>query len=208
MVLMAGWQALLSRYSDQDAFGVGFPIANRTHSQLESVAGCFLNTLVLRADLSGDPTFAELLGRVRTRALQAYAHQAAPLDRLVQELGVRRDPARNPLFQAMINLQNAPPSGAAFPGLETTTTVVRTPTAKLDLTLVARMRERRIDGEWEYSTELFDDQTIRRMAAQFETLLESVAADPEQPVADLPLLATDSWNEVLELRQDDRVRNP
>jgi amino acid adenylation domain-containing protein len=203
MVLMAAWQALLSRYCDQEDFGIGFPIANRTQEEFEQVAGCFLNTLVLRADLSGDPTFAELLARVRRRALKAYAHQAVPFERLVQELAVRRDPARNPLFQAMFNLQNAPSSGAVFPGLESESIPVKTPTSKVDLTLIAREHEGRLGGEWEYSTELFDETTIQRMAAHFETLLEAAAADPDQAVADLPLLATDSWNEVLAMQQGD-----
>jgi amino acid adenylation domain-containing protein len=203
MVLMAAWQALLSRYCDQEDFGIGFPIANRTQEEFERVVGCFLNVLVLRADLSGDPTFAELLARVRRRALKAYAHQAVPFERLVQELAVRRDPARNPLFQAMLNLQNAPPSGADFPGIESESTPVKTPTSKVDLTFMARERDGRLVGEWEYSTDLFDATTIQRMAAHFETLLEAAAADPEQPVADLPLLATDSWNEVLAMQQGD-----
>ena len=149
-----------------------------------------------------------LIGRVRKRALKAYAHQAAPFDRLVQELAVRRDPARNPLFQVMINMHNAPPSGAVFPGIETVTIPVRTPTSKLDLTLILRVREGRLGGEWEYSTDLFDEETIQRMAAQFETLLESAATDPEQLVADLPLLSPDSWSEVLQLREKDEVRTP
>ncbi|MDQ6893670.1 MAG: amino acid adenylation domain-containing protein [Acidobacteriota bacterium] len=207
MVLMAAWQALLSRYCDQEDFGIGFPIANRTQEEFERVAGCFLNTLVLRADLSGDPTFAELLARVRRRALKAYAHQAVPFERLVQELAVRRDPARNPLFQAMFNLQNAPTSGAVFPGLESESLPVKTPTSKVDLTLMAREREGRLHGEWEYSTELFDATTIQHMAAHFETLLEAAASDPDQAVADLPLLATDSWNEVLAMQQGD-AREP
>ncbi|HEY6147698.1 MAG TPA: condensation domain-containing protein, partial [Thermoanaerobaculia bacterium] len=203
MILVAAWQALLSRYCDQDAFGVGFPIANRTQTEFEGVVGCFLNTLVLRADLSGDPTFSELVGRVRARALKAYAHQAVPFDRLVQELAVRRDPARNPLFQAMFTLQNAPSSGAAFPGLEMEWVPVKTPTSKVDLTLTARERQGRLGGDWEYSTDLFDESTIQRMATHFETLLEAAAADPDQAVADLPLLAADSWDEVLAMQQGD-----
>ena len=203
MVLMAGSQALLSRYSDQDDFAIGFAIANRTEPEFEGVAGCFLNTLVLRADLSGDPTFAELLSRVRERALKAYAHQAVPFDRLVQELVVRRDLTRNPIYQVMLNMQNAPVSGAPFSGLDSETIRVRTRTSKLDLTLIARERKGRLSGEWEYSAELFDAATIQRMAAHFQTLLEAAAADPDQPVAELPLVSADSSDEVLAIQQAD-----
>ena len=208
MVLMAGWQALLSRYSDQDDFAIGFAIANRTEPGFEDVAGCFLNTLVLRADLSGDPTFAELLSRVRERALKAYAHQAVPFDRLVQELVVRRDSTRNPIYQLMLNMQNAPASGALFPGLESELIRVRTPTSKLELDLIAREREGQLSGEWEYSAELFDAATIQRMATHFETLLEAAAADPDQPVAELPLASADSRDEVLATKQGDPLRKP
>src|SRR5206468_8110967 len=121
---------------------------------------------------------------------------------------VRRDPGRNPLFQAMINMHNAPPSGAVFPGIDAETIEVRTPTSKLDLTLILLVREGRLQGEWEYSSDLFDEETIRRMAAQFETLLVSAAADPEQLVADLPMLSPESWSEVLQLRQDHEFRTP
>ena len=208
MVLMAGWQALLSRYSDQDDFAIGLAIANRTEPGFEDVAGCFLNTLVLRADLSGDPTFAELLSRVRERALKAYAHQAVPFDRLVQELVVRRDSTRNPIYQVMLNMQNAPASGALFPGLESELIRVRTPTSKLELDLIAREREGQLSGEWEYSAELFDAATIQRMATHFETLLEAAAADPDQPVAELPLASADSRDEVLATKQGDPLRKP
>ncbi|HYK41929.1 MAG TPA: amino acid adenylation domain-containing protein [Thermoanaerobaculia bacterium] len=203
MVLMAGWQALLSRYSDQDDFGIGFPIANRTQADFEGVVGCFLNTLVIRADLSGDPTFTEHLARVRVRALKAYANQAVPFERLVQELVVRRDPARNPIFQAMLTVQNMPPSGAVFPRLESSPIPVKTPTSKLDLILIARERDGQLSGEWEYSSDLFDAATVQRLAAQFETLLEAAAADPDQPVAHLPLRATDSRDEILALQKGD-----
>src|SRR5438093_4576823 len=105
---MAAWQALLSRYTSQEDFGIGFPIANRMWAEVENLIGCFVNTLVLRADLSGDPTYTELLARVRRNALKAYAHQALPFERLVQEF-------RSPLFRVMFALQNAPAANLTLP---------------------------------------------------------------------------------------------
>ncbi|MDQ2871268.1 MAG: amino acid adenylation domain-containing protein [Acidobacteriota bacterium] len=188
MTLMAAWQALLSRHSGQEDFGVGFPIANRVHPDAERVMGCFVNTLVLRADLAGDPSFVDLLRRVRERAIDAYAHQAVPFEQVVQELGVRRQVDRNPLFQVMFDLQNAPWSEVSLPGIEVTPLPVTTRTAKFDMTLTAREQEGRWVGHWEYSADLFEASTIERMAGHFETLLEAVAADPDQRVGDLPLV--------------------
>ena len=117
MTLLAAFEALLQRYTGQDDFAVGTPIANRTAENVEGLIGFFVNTLALRANLDGNPSFVELLGRVRREALGAYAHQDVPFERLVEELHVERDVSRAPLFQVMFTLQNAPVGALVLEGL-------------------------------------------------------------------------------------------
>jgi len=114
MTLLAAFQALLFRYTGQEDFCIGSPVAGRTHVALEGLVGCFINTLVLRADLSGSPSFRQLLARVRETTLQAYAHQETPFEQLVEALQPERDLSRHPLFQAMFILQNTPNAPVQF----------------------------------------------------------------------------------------------
>ncbi|HEY7076990.1 MAG TPA: amino acid adenylation domain-containing protein, partial [Solirubrobacteraceae bacterium] len=192
MTLLAGFLALLSRYSGQDDIAVGTPIANRTRAEIEPLIGFFVNTLVMRADLSGDPTFRELLARVRDVALGAYAHQDLPFERLVAELAPERDPGRNPLTGVMFQLQTA---GGAEGGGALDWLAVERGTSAFDLACDLWPSGDGFAGQLEYSSELFDADTIERLAGHFTTLLASAVAEPDRRVSELALLtpAEQEW---------------
>ena len=168
MVLLAAFQVLLGRYSGKDDLLVGSPIANRNRPELEPLIGFFVNTLVLRGDLAGDPAFGELVERARATALGAYAHQDLPFERLVEELRPERHLARNPLFQVMLALQNAPLGRVELPGLTLAPLEFDAATAQFDLHLDVT----EVAGEWTaelvYATDLFDAATVRRLAGGIE----------------------------------------
>jgi Non-ribosomal peptide synthetase modules and related proteins len=135
MTLLGAFMALLARYSGQEDIVVGSPIANRNRSETEALIGFFVNTLVLRVDLSGNPPFEELLGRVRQVALAAYAHQEVPFERVVEALQPQRSLSHSPLFQVMFVLQNVPFEALELPGLSLSPLALESVTAKFDLTL-------------------------------------------------------------------------
>jgi len=188
MVLLAAFQTLLYRYTGQTDLAVGSPIANRRHVETEALIGFFVNTLVYRGDLSGDPTFRELLRRVKEVALAAYAHQDVPFERLVEELQPERDLSHSPLFQVMFILQNTPVPTTSLPGLEVTPVDFQAGTAKFDLTLTIFDGNDRLRGSLEYNSDLFKAETIERLQHHFLTLLRSLAEDPDQHLSELPLL--------------------
>lgn len=188
MTLFAAWNALLSRYSGQSDLCVGVPIDGRDRSELEGLIGFFVNTLALRTDLSGDPSFIALLGRVRKKALSAQAHRDFPFERLVETLNPARDAGQTPLFQILFAWQ---PPASAVPdaaGLSFAWSRIRTETALFDLALEMTESGEGARGEIEYRAELFNEETIVRMAGHFRVLLEGVAADPETRLSELPLL--------------------
>ncbi len=194
MTLLAGFQALLARYSNQDDLAVGTPIANRNRAETEGLIGFFVNTLVLRADLSDDPSFRDLLKRVREAALGAYAHQDVPFEMVVDALQPERNLSYPPLFQVLFALQNtgrldalsaAPQTAGA---LTITSLDAHSGTAKFDLTLEMMEGPDGLGGAFEYNTDLFDAATIERLAVHFHNLLAGAAASPETPVSRLPLL--------------------
>ena len=188
MTLLAAFQVLLHRYSRQDDVAVGSPVANRNREETEGLIGFFVNTLVLRADLSGDPTFRELLTRVREMAFGAFAHQDLPLGKLLEEINPERNLSYTPLFQVLLVFQNAH-TADGIPGVEQKYLTVDTGTSKLDLTLAIFPRgDGGLDAMFEYSTDLFDDETIARMIGHFEQLLESIVARPDQRISALPIL--------------------
>ncbi len=187
MTLLAAFQTLLHRYTRQDDLVVGSPIAGRMRPELAGLIGPFVNTLPLRADLSGNPTFRELLGRVREVALGAYAHQELPFERLMDELQPERSLSRSPLYQVLFTLQNVP-SPLELPGLALSPFDVHTGTAKFDVALELRRGSEDVSGWFEYNTDLFDAPTIARMAEHLRTLLEGIVTDPDQRLAALPLL--------------------
>src|SRR5437868_5175145 len=160
MTLLAGFQVLLSHYSGQEEVVVGTPIANRTRAETEGLIGFFVNTLALRGDLSGEPSFRELLSRVREAALGAYAHQDLPFEKLVDEIQPQRSPSHAPIFQVGFTFQNTPLESRTLPELRSETVTVEGATAKLDLRLTLSEGRGEIRGAVEYSTDLFDAERI------------------------------------------------
>ncbi|MDO0928858.1 amino acid adenylation domain-containing protein [Streptomyces sp. TG1A-8] len=199
MTLLAVFQLVLSRYSGQEDIAVGTPIAGRNRAEIEDMIGFFVNTLVMRTDLSGDPTFTELLDRVKDTALGAYDHQDLPFERLVEELAPRRDLSRNPLFQTMFVLQNTPDSRSwDLPGLGVRQLEVVAQDSKFDFTFyAAEAADGALDGTIVYSTDLFDEATMVRLAGHFETLLASAARTPTARLSALEMLTADERQEVL-----------
>ena len=197
MTLLAGFATLLSRYSGQEDIAIGSPIANRNHSQVESLIGFFINTLVLRTQLQGNPTFLELLERVREMTLGAYDHQDLPFEKLVEELQPERSLSHAPLSQVMFVLQNAPIGKLELPGLTLTPLELEDVTAKDDIFLSMAETEAGLSGELVYNSDLFNDTTIERMAVHFQILLESMVANPQQKVAQLPLLSATEQHQLL-----------
>jgi amino acid adenylation domain-containing protein len=190
MVLLAAFQTLLSRYSGQDDISVGTPIANRTRSEIEGLIGFFINTLVMRTDLSDKPTFRELLGRVREVALGAYAHQDVPFETLVDELKPERDMSHSPLFQVMMVLQNAPREGVDVTSdLRISTVDAHDSVARFDITLAFTEDPGGISGALDYNTDLFNPETIDRMVSHFQNLLASVIANPDRQITSLSILS-------------------
>ncbi len=191
MALLAGFQALLARYSGAEDVVVGSPIANRTRLEIEGLIGFLTNTLALRVDLAGDPSFGELGRRVRAVALDAYAHQDLPFEKLVEELAPDRHLGRNPLFQTMLVLQRLPPP-PVLPGVEVEMLDVDTGTAKFDLTLMLAEAGEGLAGAagaMEFARALFDEATVDRLLGHLRTLLAGAVADPGRRLAELPLLA-------------------
>jgi amino acid adenylation domain-containing protein len=198
MVLLAAFQTLLHRYSGQDDIVVGTSAAGRARPELEGLVGFFVNTLLLRTDLSGDPSFRELLGRVRETALGAYAHQDLPFERLVEALHPQRDLSRHALFQTLFILQNAPDESLRLTGLDEEPLWVDTATAKLDLSLELTENPQGFAGRLEYSSDLYDAATAARMVGHFQTLLEGIAADPDARLSALPILTAAERRQLLE----------
>ena len=188
MTLLAAFSTLLHRYTGQKDVVVGTPVANRNRKETEGLIGCFVNTLVLRTDFSGDPSFEELLLRVRRAALSAYTNQDLPFEKLVEELQPERDLSRNPLCDVFFVFQNTPMPTLELAGLDLTPMQIDNATAKLDLTLSLSEEPDGLTGYLEYSTDLFRAATIKRMAAHLSALLEGLTAHPQQGVSALPLL--------------------
>ncbi len=208
MTMLAAFQTLLYHYAQQEDIVVGSPIANRNHSEIEALIGFFVNSLVLRTDLSGNPTFVELLNRVKEVALGAYAHQDLPFEKLVEELHPDRALNQNPLFQVAFALQNAPAQPLELPELTLSPQQLEVQTARFDLEFHLWERSPNSSGSSEsrsnklwvdtsegisgmviYSADLFDEATISRMIRHFQTLLESIVENPDQRIAHLQYLS-------------------
>ncbi len=197
MTLLAGFQALLARYSGCDDIPVGTAIANRARVETESIVGFFANTLVLRTDVSGSPSFEELIGRVRDVALGAYRHQDLPFERLVKELRPQRTLRATPLFQHMFVFQNTPADDLELRSVRTEAFPLEQETAMFDLTLTLTERADRLAGTLEYATDLFERTTAERIATHFVRLLEAVVAAPDRPIGDADLLDADERQRLL-----------
>jgi amino acid adenylation domain-containing protein len=197
MTLLAAFQALLYRYSGQEDIVVGTPVAGRVKSETELLIGDFVNMLVLRTDLSGSPSFRQLLSRVREMCLEAYDNQLIPFEKLVEELERGRDLSRAPLFQAMFALENTQSALPELAGLDAAPQDVDTGVAKNDLIFSARQDGSGLRVKVEYSTELFDESTISRLVEHFERLLEAIVANPDTRVDDLCLLTQREQRQLL-----------
>ncbi|WP_344981861.1 amino acid adenylation domain-containing protein, partial [Streptosporangium fragile] len=208
MTLLAAYQVLLSRHTGQDDFCVGTPVAGRDEEETESVFGVFINTLALRADLSGDPTFRETLRRVRRRAFTMYGHAAVPFERVVSELGVDRDPARTPVFQTMLMLGNPDAGSLRLDGVRTEPVLSGLAAAKVDLALDVIVYATHVQLMFSYSTGLFDRATVERMGARMETLLRSIVADPGRRLSELEVLPPDELATVLGESSGESSREP
>ncbi|MET0622967.1 MAG: amino acid adenylation domain-containing protein [Pyrinomonadaceae bacterium] len=206
MTLLAAFQALLYRYTGRDDIAVGSPIANRQRSEIEPLIGFFVNTLVMRTDLSGDPSFRALLARVQEVTLGAYAHQDVPFEMLVEELQPDRSLGKTPFFQAAFALQNAPGEELKLPGLTLTRVDVQSRTARFDLSLLLEESAEGLTGLVEYSADLFDEKTVRRLLEHLQALLAAAVADPEERLSALPLHADDEGRQSVARHGDDAAR--
>jgi amino acid adenylation domain-containing protein len=208
MLLLAAFNTLLHRYSGEEDILVGSPIAGRQRVELENLIGLFLNTLVLRTDLSGDPTFKALLQRVRSMALEAYAHQDMPFEKLVEELNPERDLSVTPLFQVMFQLQNAPMPPVNISGLSISPIQLDTGFAQVDLSLTMWEEQGILKGTFEYSTDLFEDETIIRMIGCYLNLLDGMIANPDRKLSQLPMLSEAETHTILVEWNDTEVDYP
>ncbi|MEH2023712.1 non-ribosomal peptide synthetase [Nostoc sp.] len=208
MTLLAAFQTLLWRYTGSEDIVVGSPVANRNRTELEGLIGFFVNTIVLRTNLAGNPTFEELLTRVRKVALAGYAHQDLPFDQLVEELQSQRNLSHTPLFQVMFVLQNSPMPALELPGLTLSVLDVDNGTAKFDLTLEITEKAQKLFANLEFNTDLFQESTIKRMAGHFQTLLKSIVANPELRLSELSLLTEPEKHQLLLEWNETKVEYP
>ncbi len=188
MTLVGGFATLLYRLCGQSDILIGSPVANRNRSEIEDLIGFFVNTLVLRTSLEDNPSFTELLTQVRETTLKAYEHQELGFEQIVEALQPERSLSHSPLFQVMFVLQNTPTGELELPGVSVKPLKLKTGIAKFDLTLSMRETESGLVGSWNYNTDLFDGETISRMAGHFQTLLSAIVENPQQRVGELPLL--------------------
>ncbi len=208
MTLLAAFQTLLYKYTGEQDMCIGTPVANRNRVETEGLIGLFVNTLVMRGDLSGNPTFRALLARVRETALGAYAHQDTPFEKVVGAVAADRDMSHTPLFQVMFILQNAPHDPLELPGLTMTYVPIDSGISLFDLTLTLEETHEGLTGRLEYSTDLFDASTIARMVEHFQTLLLSALEHPNVQVSALEMMADTERNRVLVEWNDTKLDFP
>ncbi len=189
MTLLAAFNVLLARYTGTDDIVIGSPSANRSRSELSQLIGFFVNNLVLRTDLSGNPSFSELLGRVREVTLRSYEHQDVPFDELVHALRPERSLEHTPLFQVMFILQNFPFEELELAGVICTLMELEVQTARFDLTVEVFPRGGELHAYFDYNADLYDPETIERVQQHYLAILGSVVADPQQKLASVPLLS-------------------
>lgn len=197
MTLLAAFKVLLQRYSGAPDIIVGSPIANRNHPGIANIIGFFVNTLVLRTNLDGDPTFAEVLQRVREVTLNAYNNQDVPFEKLVEALHVERDPSRSPLFQVMFVLQNLDLELPEMAGLSVSSADIDSATAKFDLRFSLFDRADGLSGDLEFNTDLFETATIARLLTHYRNVLEAVVRNPGLRLSEVPLLAEEERRKML-----------
>jgi len=197
MILFAAFNALLYRHTGQEDIVVGSPISGRSRLETEPLIGFFVNNLVLRTDLSGNPIFADLVGRVRRVAIDAYGHQDVPFERLIEEVQVARDPAISPLFQVVFGLQNTPQSLLALEGATVEMAESDPGTAKFDLSVFVFEEVDGLKVQAEYNTDLFDRGTVTRLLEHYGVLLDEALRKPETRISDLPWLTPNERRRIL-----------
>jgi amino acid adenylation domain-containing protein len=188
MTLLAATQALLSRQSGEPDVAVGAPVAGRQWAETEGLIGCFLNTLVLRIDLSGTPSFRELVARVRAVTLEAYSNQTVPFEAVLARLNLQRDLSRTPLFQVLFNMLNLPPAELSLPGLELRVLTPAEVPSKFDVTFYVAETDSQVGIDLVYNADLFDEARMADLLAQLELLLAQAVARPEEPVDHISLV--------------------
>ena len=199
MTLLAGFNVLLSWYTGQKDIVIGTGVANRTRIETENLIGFFVNTVVLRTDLSGGPSFRELLRRVRETTLGAYAHQDTPFDMLVEALQPERNPSYTPLFQVMFLVQNMPLTVYELPGLQVSVRGLGTERgiSKFDMYLAMNQDREGLQGTLEYNTDLFEAASMTRLIGYFEALLEEIVADPDKDLDGISLLTDEDSDQLI-----------
>ncbi|HYO51726.1 condensation domain-containing protein, partial [Archangium sp.] len=208
MVMLAALKVVLARRAGQEDVAVGIPIAGRNRRELEGLIGFFVNMLVMRTDLSGNPTFLEVLRRVKETSLGAYAHQELPLEHLAAELRPEREAGQTPFFRMSFSLQNAPMGAIDVPGLRLRPLKATAGTAKLDLSLYLVEDPDGLQSVWEYSTDLFEAGTIQRMAEHYERVLGQVVEAPDRKVMELEVMEAEERRRVLVEWNGTRVEYP
>jgi len=184
MVMLAALQTLLRGYSDHEDVVIGVPVANRARPEFEALIGCFINTVAVRGDLSGNPTFLELLTRIRETALAAFLHPEVPFSEVVRHLRPKRSANRTPWFQIQLVLQNYPMPEIRWPGLTVRRYEVDTATSKFDLSVLIEKKED-LEIGFEYNTDLFDPSTMQRLLGEYASLLRRVLKHPDARLRDL-----------------------
>jgi amino acid adenylation domain-containing protein len=197
MLMCAAFQTLLHRYAGQDDIVVGFPIANRNRAETYKLVGFFINTVPLRVDFSGDPTFRDVLKRVRECMLWAYANRDLPFQKVVEKLDPERNTGRNPLFQVMIDQAQSSWMKLHLPGLAAAWLPIDNGTAKFDLSLHCVLGDEELSGWLEYSSDLYESTTIGRMLAHFQVLLRGIVSDPNMRVSALPMISEPERHELV-----------
>ena len=208
MTLLGAFDALLARYTGQEDLVVGSPIAGRNKTETENLIGFFVNTLAMRADLSGDPTFRELLCRVRNTTLDAFSHQEIPFEKVVAAASPQRSLSYNPIYQVAFALQEASESLSTIPGLKLTPIKLPSTTSKFDLFLSARETSAGLAITAEYSTDLFEAETIKRFIGHYRNVLEAVVESPDLRVSELPLMSDAERHQVLVEWNDTKTDYP
>ena len=202
MTLLAALDVMLHRYACEDEVIVGTNVANRRSSQVEGLIGLFVNNLALRVDLTGNPSFSELLARVRRVCLEAYSNQDVPFERLVDELRVERTLSYNPIFQVLFVLNETAPRKQQLGELSLEPAALDNGTTPFDFTLNLIEVDQGLSGAAIYATDLFNDSTIIRMLEQYRTILEEVAVDPETRIADILLNRTEDAQRLISAFND------
>ena len=208
MTLLGGFSVLMQRYSQQENIAIGTPVANRQCAELEDLVGLFVNTLVVRVDLTENPSFVELLDRVRKTTLEAYEHQEVPFEKIVEVVSASRDRSHSPLFQVMFVLQNTPQSALDVDGLEINLEALPHETAKFDLTMTLTETEMGLEGSIEYATDLFSEVFVSSMTGHFKTLLAELVDNSQSQISTASLLTKVQRHHLLVERNQTELNYP